>query len=101
MAPFFLATDEALVITVRCPECRFAIVCRWNRFQQTFDYRDRSVSLNRAQTQLEPDGSFRMILAHQDPGLPNWLDTEGNPFGLVFWRFFLAEGYFRNLLAVS
>jgi hypothetical protein len=33
-----------------------------------------------------------MILAHEDPGLPNWLDTEGNSFGLVFWRFFLVEG---------
>ncbi|MCH2184874.1 hypothetical protein MK280_03280, partial [Myxococcota bacterium] len=49
-------------------------------------------SLNRRQTQLEPDGHFRIILAHQDPGHPNWLDTEGRPFGLVFWRFMLPEG---------
>ena len=33
-----------------------------------------------------------MILAHRDPGQPNWLDTEGNPFGLVFWRYFLVAG---------
>ena len=34
-----------------------------------------------------------MILAHEDPGLPsNRLDTEGNLFGTVFWRFFLVEG---------
>ena len=92
MAPFLLGPDEALVITGRWPACRFANVCLWNRFQQTFDYRSRSVSLNRAQTTLDPDGSFRMVLAHQDPGVPNWLDTEGNPFGLVFWRFFLVEG---------
>jgi hypothetical protein len=92
MAPFLLGPDEALVITGRWPACRFANVCLWNRFQQTFDYRSRSVSLNRTQTTLDPDGSFRMVLAHQDPGVPNWLDTEGNPFGLVFWRFFLVEG---------
>ncbi len=92
MAPFFLDTDEALIITGRWPDCRFANVCLWNRFQQTFDYRSRSASLNRAQTQLEDDGSFRMVIAHEDPGLPNWLDTEGNPFGLVFWRMFLVEG---------
>ncbi|MCB1690349.1 MAG: DUF1214 domain-containing protein [Halioglobus sp.] len=92
MAPFFIGPDEALVITGRWPECHFGNVCLWNRFQQTLDYRSRSVSLNRAQTPLEPDGSFRMILAHQDPGQPNWLDTEGNPFGLVFWRFFLVTG---------
>jgi hypothetical protein len=92
MAPFFIDSDQALVITGRWPECRFGNVCLWNRFQQTLDYTRRSVSLNRAQTKLEEDGSFRMIIAHEDPGLPNWLDTEGNPFGLVFWRFFLAEG---------
>lgn len=92
MAPFFIGPDEALVITGRWPECRFGNVCLWNRFQQTLDYRSRSVSLNRAQTVLEEDGSFRMILAHTDPGLPNWLDTEGNPFGMVFWRFFLVTG---------
>jgi hypothetical protein len=50
------------------------------------------VSLNRKQTRLEPDGSFRIVIAHEDPGVPNWIDTEGNPLGLVFWRFFLVEG---------
>jgi hypothetical protein len=92
MAPFFINHDEALVITGRWPECRFGNVCLWNRFQQTLDYSEHSVSLNRSQTVLEDDGSFRMIIAHEDPGLPNWLDTEGNLFGLVFWRFFLVEG---------
>ncbi len=92
MAPYFLDRDEALVVTGSWPQCRFGNVCLWNRFQQTLDYTSRSVSLNRAQTKLEADGSFRMIIAHEDPGLPNWLDTEGKPFGLVFWRFFLLEG---------
>ena len=92
MAPFFINHDEALVITGRWPDCRFGNVCLWNRFQQTLDYTRRAASLNRAQTVLEEDGSFRMILAHENPGLPNWLDTEGNLFGLVFWRFFLAQG---------
>jgi len=92
MAPFFVAADEALVITGRWPDCRFGNVCLWNRFQQTLDYRSRNVSLNRAQTLPEADGSFRMVLSHTDPGVPNWLDTEGNLFGLLFWRFFLVTG---------
>ena len=92
MAPFFINADEALVITGRWPKCRFANICLWNRFQQTFDYVNRSSSLNRSQTRLEPDGSFKIILANEDPGLPNWIDTENNLFGMVFWRFFLVEG---------
>ena len=92
MAPYVIGPDDALVVTGRWPACRFGNVCLWTRQMQTYDYANRQVSLNRAQTQLEADGSFRMILAHQDPGLPNWLDTEGRPFGLVFWRFMLPEG---------
>ena len=57
-----------------------------------YDYVNRQVSRNRANTVLEPDGSFRMIVAHDDPGLPNWIDTEGRQSGSIFWRFFLPEG---------
>lgn len=32
------------------------------------------------------------LLQWKCPGQTNWLDTEGNLFGLVFWRFFLVEG---------
>ena len=80
------------MVTGRWPECRFANVCLWNRQQQTYDYTTRRVSLNRTQTALEADGSFRMVLAARDPGVPNWIDTESRPFGLVFWRFMLPEG---------
>ncbi len=92
MAPYLIGPDEALVITGRWPECVFGNVCLWNRWGQMYDYVNRQVSRNRANTTLEADGSFRMILAHEDPGLPNWIDTEGRPMGTVFWRFFLPEG---------
>ena len=92
MAPFRLAPDEALVMEGRFPACRFANVVLFNESTQTLDYAHRRVSLNRATTRLEADGSFRMVIAHRDPGLPNWLDTEGRESGHVFWRFFLPEG---------
>jgi hypothetical protein len=92
MAPYLLGPDDALVMTGRWPTCRFANVSLWNRHMQTYDFANRQVSRNRTQTKLERDGSFKMILAHRDPGLPNWIDTEGRPFGLVFWRFMLPEG---------
>jgi hypothetical protein len=41
--------------------------------------------------QLEPDGSYRIVIAHRDPGAPNWLDTEGRPTGQVYWRIMLPE----------
>ena len=92
MAPFLIGPDEALVIRARWPRCRYGNVCLWNRHLQTFDYATRSISLNRAQTVAGADGRFTAVIAHTDPGVPNWLDTEGRPFGIVYWRFMLPEG---------
>ena len=92
MAPFLIGPDEALVIRARWPQCRYGNVCLWNRHLQTFDYANRSISLNRAQTVADDDGQFTAVIAHSDPGVPNWLDSEGRPFGIVYWRFMLPEG---------
>lgn len=92
MTPYLLAPDEALVITARWPGCRCANVNLWNRYMQTFDYDRHRTSLNRAQTVPNEDGTVTVVVAHEDPDVPNWLDTEGRPFGLVFWRFMLPEG---------
>lgn len=48
--------------------------------------------MNRKQTVLNEDGSFTIVLAHKDPGVPNWIDTEGRTSGMVFWRFMMPEG---------
>lgn len=92
MAPYVIGPDQALVMTARWPKCRCANVDLWTRHQMTYDYANRQVTLNRAQTKLAADGSFRVVIAHEDPGVPNWLDSEGRPFGLVFWRYMLPEG---------
>lgn len=91
MTNYELAADEALVMRGRFPKCRFANVVLFNRFGQTYDYANRRISLNRRQTKYEADNSFRMVLANRDPGVPNWLDTEGHKKGQIFWRFQLAE----------
>jgi hypothetical protein len=91
MGPFVLGADEALVLDGTITDCAFANVALWNRFMQTLDYRSHRTSLNRSQLELGPDGSYRVVVAHRDPGVANWLDTEGHEIGVVFWRFFLAD----------
>lgn len=86
-ANYALAPDEALVITGRFPECRFANIVLWNAFMQSFDFRNRTISLNRNQIAYEKDGSYRIVVAHRDPGVPNWLDTEGRTHGHMYWRY--------------
>ena len=92
MAPYVLGPDDALVMRVRWPTCRYGGVALWNRQLQTFDYLRGRVGLNREQATTDPDGVATVVVAHRDPGVPNWLTTEGRAFGLVFWRFLLVEG---------
>jgi len=92
MAPFVLGPKQALIIRGRFPRCRFANVVLFNRFLQTLNYEERQISLNRAQARQDADGNFEMVVSHRDPGHPNWLDTEGRPYGIMFWRFQLPEG---------
>lgn len=88
---FALGPGEALVIDGRKPSGAFANVMLWNRFMQTLEYRYRQTSRNNVQLVTAEDGSFRVVVAHDDPGVPNWIDTEGRPAGTIFWRFLLPD----------
>jgi hypothetical protein len=89
---FRLNSDEALIIKGVMPECVFSNVLLWNKYLQSFDFRYRQVSLNKAQMALADDGSLTIVVAHRDPGVANWLDTEGRESGIVYWRFMLPVG---------
>jgi hypothetical protein len=89
LARWRLEPDEALVMTGTLPACAFANVMLWNRQMQTLEYRNRRSSLNTSQIHLESDGTYRIVIAHRDPGVPNWLDCEGHRRGTIFWRFLL------------
>jgi hypothetical protein len=58
---------------------------------QSLDYRSHRVSLNGSQVALNADGSFRVVVAHQDPGIPNWLQTAGYREGVCFCRWLQAD----------
>lgn len=88
---FDLGPDDALVMEGTIPPSRFTNVVLWNVHMQTLDYRTRRTALNQAQIVPEPDGSYRIVVSAQDPGLPNWLDTAGHRRGTIFWRFLLPE----------
>jgi hypothetical protein len=91
---FDLAPGEALVMEGTLPECDFANVVLWNVHMQTFEYRHRRCSVNRAQMALGPDATYRVVVADEDPGRPeaqDWLDTGGHRRGTIFWRFLLPR----------
>jgi hypothetical protein len=98
-ALYDVGLDQALVMRGRFPRCRFGNVVVWNHRLQTPPYRFRRVSLNRVQTKYEPDGSFVVVAAHRDPGVPNWIDLAGLTTGMLFWRFLLPEEMAPNIEA--
>lgn len=91
MGRWELDDDAALVMRGVLPDGPFANVMLWNTHMQTLDYRNLPTALNKAQIELEPDGSYRIVVSAQDPGVPNWLCTDGHRRGTIFWRFLLPE----------
>jgi hypothetical protein len=91
MGPWALAPDQALELRLRFPKAVYCSVALWNRFSQTVDPRIHRSTLNHTQVVPEPDGAVKILVAHRNPGHPNWLDTGGRKSGSLFWRFLLAE----------
>ena len=48
---------------------------------------NRTGSLNGDQTAASSDGRYRIVIAHEDPGVPHWLDTGGHPEGFILYRY--------------
>jgi hypothetical protein len=88
-----LAPDEALVVDFLPPRCRWwgFLVC--NYWTESLEYRYRPVATNGHRARRRGDGSVRIAIAPEDPGLPdvNWLDTEGHGEGTMCLRWLLAE----------
>ena len=89
MGSFELGPEEALVIQGRSPACAFWNMCLWNPFLHTYNYDYERVTINGTQVAHEPDGSWTIVVAHSDPGHPNWVSTAGHPRGRIWFRWFL------------
>jgi len=81
-----LAPDEAWVIEVTPPECYYWNFQVDNWWMESLDYRFLNVTLNKTTAKLEPDGRLVMVVAAEDPGFGNWLDTAGHTEGTALLR---------------
>jgi hypothetical protein len=81
-----LAPDEALIIEAVPPEGLYWSFSLGNVWWETIDYGNRQSSLNGHQAVVDDDGKVRVVVAHQDPGVANWLDTAGHSEGAIILR---------------
>lgn len=87
-----LPGDEALV--VECDEPRadyWGFSIHTLGWLESGDFAGRQTSLNGHQAHVDRDGRVRVVLAHRDPGVPNWIDTEERPRGLLVYRWVWAR----------
>jgi len=81
------ADDEALVVESDIPEtCQYRSLILTNEIYETTDWYNNHSSLNIDQAAPDSDGRLRIVVAHQDPGVKNWLDTAGYPRGVIQGR---------------
>jgi len=86
-----LEDDEALVITATPPECDYWNFQVNNYWLESLDYRYHRIDINHTQAHCESDGSFRIVVASRDPGVPNWLETAGHRHGTMGLRWVKAK----------
>lgn len=84
--------DEALVLDVTPPECRYWSLSLCDYWGASFDYRYWNIHVNNDTAFVKPDGSVRIVIAHRNPGLAeiNWLDTAGHDRGVWTLRWMEA-----------
>jgi hypothetical protein len=83
-----LATDEALVIEFDAHDGLWMIT-NMGVFFNSMDYLYRPVSYTPSRTAVDNDGRVRLVLAHDDPGYHNWIDTQGFERGNITYRHML------------
>jgi hypothetical protein len=85
---FDLAPDEALIVETRIPDARYWSFQLYGlEYFRPFDIA-RTTSLNHRQVASADGERVHLVVAHQDPGAPNWLDTMSRRTGLLNYRHF-------------
>ncbi|OBI67938.1 hypothetical protein A5664_12050 [Mycolicibacterium fortuitum] len=87
-----LAEGEALLVEVTVPTAPaymgFHLSNLWG---ESLDYANHISSLNGFQSEPDPDGTLRYVIAGSDPQVPNWLDTCGHQTGFLTFRWAYSE----------
>ena len=86
-----IAEGEALLIEVTPPECEYWNFQLNNYWMESLDYRHHRIHTNKHLAHYEDDNSVRLIVAHENPGQPNWIETAGHTSGTMCFRWVRAN----------
>jgi hypothetical protein len=83
---FDLAPDQALVITLPVTDAPYLGFQLGSLWYISLDYINHQTSLNGTQAQADPDGKIRIVVAERNPGVTNWVETDGHRKGFLQFR---------------
>ncbi len=86
-----LEADEALVIDAVLPQCDHWSFSLNDHWMESLDYRYFRVHISATSAVYREDGSVRIVVAHVDPRVPNWIQTAGHVRGTMCWRWLRAK----------
>jgi hypothetical protein len=88
-AVFEIEDGEALIIKTELPEiCPYWNIQINDPYFSIVEYVYRLSSINGATGKISADGKLRAVVALEDPGVPNWLDTAGFKQGTIYGRWY-------------
>ena len=83
-----LGPDECLLIHAHPPVCDTWNFQLNNYWMESLDYRYHRICLNSHTARSNLDGTITVVVAHRDPGFPNWIQTAGHHEGTMCWRWY-------------
>ncbi|OAN30329.1 DUF1214 domain-containing protein [Mycolicibacterium iranicum] len=86
MGRFDLGPGEAFVVDVGDGGAEYFTVPLSNIWGTTLDLVDRTGSLNKAQSTQNEDGTYTYVISPTDPGVANWIDSDGLREGILTLR---------------
>lgn len=85
-----LQADEALVIDTVVPACAYWGFVLQNYWMESMDYRYLPAYINKHSARYNADGTVTIVVAAQDAGVGNFLDTAGHSSGTMLLRWVAA-----------
>ncbi len=83
-----LSEDDALIVEFDAHDGLW-MLSNMGVFFNSMDYLYRPVSYTPSRTTTDADGRVRLVMAHRDPGVHNWLDTQDFRCGNLTYRHML------------
>jgi hypothetical protein len=72
-----LQDDEAYVLTLGAGGSRYWVLVLYDWWLMSCDFWSNTSSLNTGQSVPNPDGTYTYVFSIKDPGVHNWMSTEG------------------------